>query len=566
MYVIDREDFLLHEDRVPISEDLFRTVRAGYGSGYREPISVTEGEKLCFNLIWEEEFYYRDIKESIESKAPVFSNYNGEDLTAETDRLDFTFLDRFEEIVFEDVSEFSVAIGRLVTERRAGIRIVFLKDEPYVLSSVRYCLKRGEADPDKTAVFTTGNRIPSGSGLYSIYSLMISLTWPRIRHRTDGRTNGRQVLLVDFKNKIGGLGDLVKMASSYTAMAKQIGAEPLLCLDKSQYADYPGENCWNKFFNRISDADEDDIHQYHSTISVYENRPEEYLSFAPPNPYLMHYYKENPCRFSLEMNDRTLAFAKEKTPPPLLNGDSVLGAVIRTTDYDRTTGERTNSSRLADIIELCFEKKNYSYLYLATEDGDVLKLFRQKFGDRLLYIDQKRICGRLNEELRLLNEEFSEMYSSGYERGADYLASVYALTGCCEILYNREVGAVYLAKHLRSRILVRNTYVSLNVYALLLKIRENKLNTGVKIFAYGAGRRAKTLLPALETYFREIVFCDRHAEKGEYLLNGHRVISMEKMLNEYSGEPLLITPVNGRTEIYDTIVRAGIPAEMIFTE
>lgn len=98
------------------------------------------------------------------------------------------------------------------------------------------------------------------------------------------------------------------------------------------------------------------------------------------------------------------------------------------------------------------------WIYLATEDSEILKLFQSTFGEKLLSIDQKRF----NKE----NEEYICDYD--YKDGErvtmnlDYLASMYIISKCDYLIGGKTSGTI--AANLMSKGFQYHYYWDLGCY------------------------------------------------------------------------------------------------------
>ena len=120
MYIIDHDDKNVYENAIGFTQDLFMKIREKYGDNNGRPLSVLKEGGFLFNVIWEEEFYYLYDKSNVQNYC---CNFSGELLIHERDVLDFTFIDRFTELYFKDINEFSWHIAMLLKETRPQIRL-----------------------------------------------------------------------------------------------------------------------------------------------------------------------------------------------------------------------------------------------------------------------------------------------------------------------------------------------------------------------------------------------------------------------------------------------------------
>lgn len=122
--------------------------------------------------------------------------------------------------------------------------------------------------------------------------------------------------------------------------------------------------------------------------------------------------------------------------------ERILGVLARGTDY---TGLRPYFNPIQPSLEQIIAKideycKKYSCkkIYVATEDADILEKLTKCYGSRLLHTDQKRI-GKITTYL-YENQEFTNR--DPFERGIEYLTSIYLLSRCNGLVAGRTTGTV----------------------------------------------------------------------------------------------------------------------------
>ena len=85
-------------------------------------------------------------------------------------------------------------------------------------------------------------------------------------------------------------------------------------------------------------------------------------------------------------------------------------------------------------------ENNFDYIFLATEDSNYLKLFKDKFADKLLFIEQKRVTYNYKDNpykglCELLNIQDGEKFA------IKYLSVLYALSKCNALISSIYCGA-----------------------------------------------------------------------------------------------------------------------------
>ena len=127
---------------------------------------------------------------------------------------------------------------------------------------------------------------------------------------------------------------------------------------------------------------------------------------------------------------RYIAEAENEVFPSNGQRDHILGVYCRGTDY---TALKPKGHAVQPTPEMAIEKAQdvmkghgYSYIYLVTEDEDVLKLFIQAFGERLLFLNAQRYKASDN----FIWQKDEMLNRSRVQNGLEYLASMFLLTKC----------------------------------------------------------------------------------------------------------------------------------------
>ena len=448
MFVIDSRDRNLYPDTIEHGPELFPAVNARYHSRFRRPVSVLRDGELLFNVIWESEFYYlREVPDPI-NIMPYCANFDGRCLRESAETLDNTFIETFDRLCFEDINEYSWHIIRYLNEFFPDKEVWVIDDAGGAFPDITYRVGRpekfGKEKNRWTGLFKAGHRLPVERGVYSVYSLMVSLMWARIRHHRPEAVSEETALVINFADEHIGFGDMTRISSAYVEAAKRRGWLPYIRLDyNNQYSDRPGEECWSKFFEQPCGDSGLEPEDCRTVIYLRENRARDL--FDSCNPYTVMYGIGKPCSFPLRLNKATAALVEARIPSPIREGRRTLGALIRTTDFDMTDGFKTDVERALALCEDAFRNSGCEFFFLAAEDQAVVDRARELFGDRLIAVKQKRVDSRSAEAEGYLSDTLNPLYESKYELGVDYLAVVVSLSGCEKVLYNRYAGALFLA-------------------------------------------------------------------------------------------------------------------------
>lgn len=107
----------------------------------------------------------------------------------------------------------------------------------------------------------------------------------------------------------------------------------------------------------------------------------------------------------------------------------VLGVLARGTDYLNPEVKHALMpplEELIDEVEKSMQRNCCDYIFLATEDEEILNAMKTKFGDRLWYVDQKRYKGMQQNKLGHL----SDYVNNAVEMNRSYLAAMCLVAKC----------------------------------------------------------------------------------------------------------------------------------------
>lgn len=198
-------------------------------------------------------------------------------------------------------------------------------------------------------------------------------------------------------------------------------------------------NVWEKFFEQPSNIDLKDISQSKNIILS-----DQYS--APNKKYLMgntdFYTDLNRREYFREIFAKYIRFTKE-TENLLLEerrkeiipyNKKVLGILCRGTDYllkrPKNHPIQPQPQTVISMAKEALNKYECDYIFLATEDADILSLFKESFPNKLLYIDQKRVS---HEEMKNVERVMAvnvKINDNRYEMGLNYLTATYILSKC----------------------------------------------------------------------------------------------------------------------------------------
>ena len=122
----------------------------------------------------------------------------------------------------------------------------------------------------------------------------------------------------------------------------------------------------------------------------------------------------------------------------------ILGVLMRGTDFKSCPSRHPVTHPVNDVINDVWRKiesKCYDLVYLATEDGEFLKIFSERMGNKLIYSEQYRTD---RYDMPLMKIKFPRE-NDGYLRGLEYCAVIEMLSICDGIVANCMCGGTMAA-------------------------------------------------------------------------------------------------------------------------
>lgn len=293
------------------------------------------------------------------------------------------------------------------------------------------------------------------------YDEVMSFTFMFSDYRELGELNDDKNFFV-LNGYYSGLGlfAILSKAESCVRYVKSKGFIPVVSLTgmgNSFYADYDGDDVWSKFFNQPEGYTlEEVMHSKHV--------------FFSPLFYNGSVQSRLMDRFSDEKsvvgwpdgvyNKRVQDYISDQMLHFLPYPDRTLGVLARGTDYVKTHlpnhAVHANLDMLYEKIDEALDEWQLDYIYVATEDASYCRSFRERYGDRVFFTDQKRYEVEEGELLSDLHRR--EEKRDGFTMGMEYILSIYLLSRCESIIASGGCGGLYEAlKENNGR--YRNVYV-----------------------------------------------------------------------------------------------------------
>lgn len=129
-----------------------------------------------------------------------------------------------------------------------------------------------------------------------------------------------------------------------------------------------------------------------------------------------------------ELNESTAKYLAEQISSIIDPDWKVLAVHVRGTDFKKQMHSHPQFRGFGVFVdEVKQREKNYDKIFLATDDEEALELFKQEFGDKLLYYsDCTRSTGSVGAHIARNN--------SPYAIGLDVLRDVYTMAACTSLV------------------------------------------------------------------------------------------------------------------------------------
>ena len=269
-----------------------------------------------------------------------------------------------------------------------------------------------------------------------------------------GKENPDKVFYVTGQDDLGGgLFWLVNKVVMHLAYAKDKGWITVV-----DYQTHPTQytkpetagktNVWELFFKQPMGYTLEDIrHSKNIVVNKMEPSPKpEYLMGQEEfydRPERIEYFKRI-FQEHIHFNEKTLAHL-EKERDRLLGKTRTVGVLCRGTDYVLLQPEghpvQPDPKDVVEDVRRVMQQYECRQVFLATEDQDILDLFKEAFPSQLAYLDQMRLSKRQMSGKQVLSlEKMKRADRDPYDDAMKYLTAIYLLAHCNCFLAGRTGG------------------------------------------------------------------------------------------------------------------------------
>jgi len=271
-----------------------------------------------------------------------------------------------------------------------------------------------------------------------------------------GADNPDKVFYVyGMPDNVGGMWWHINKVLMHLGYAKDKGYIPVIDMKnfENQYIDKENVgsiNVWEVFFDQPVGYTLEDI-QKSKNIILSKHRSFPYKRYEMgqskfyDNDERIQYFHELFKEY-IHFNNKTLQYFDSLYQKLFGGKGKILGVLCRGTDYVlKRPVNHPVQPRPEDVVKdakQIMQSKNCNYIFVATEDQDILNLFKREFGDKLLYVEQTRSTKEElepNDYLSHINMEKNRGVDP-FARGIGYLSAIYLLSKCDCFLGGRTGG------------------------------------------------------------------------------------------------------------------------------
>lgn len=241
-------------------------------------------------------------------------------------------------------------------------------------------------------------------------------------------------------SKSVGLFSYVLTALGHMKEAEEKGYIPVIDMKNyvSPYLDAEQpENVWEYYFEQPAGFCLEDINKSRNVVLSSGDLPNcfpDFTMLSSVDEVLMwrkmfHQY--------VRLNEKTRKHI-EDVRKELFREERILGVLCRGTDYRETKPKghpvQPDVAMVIEKVKQALEEHHCSKVYLATEDKEILKVFRETFGKMLLFPD---IEMRPYDKTKLITEIEVEREDDRRQKGLEYLTQIALLAKCCCFIGSR---------------------------------------------------------------------------------------------------------------------------------
>ena len=204
-----------------------------------------------------------------------------------------------------------------------------------------------------------------------------------------------------------------------------------------------GINAWEFFFEQPEKVGLNEIKENDSFYieSISEERPDDTMDFLKDKEKIR--YWRNLREKNIRIKEEVAKQIEEEYNSIFPKGEKVLGILCRGTDYKYKRPYKHPVQPSKEMVmrkaRKVMKQRGIKYIFLATEDEEIYRFFKKKFGERLLSNDTIRYTKTKDNFLSDINKE---MKINAKQKGMEYLTTIVLLSKCNCLIAGRTSGSV----------------------------------------------------------------------------------------------------------------------------
>lgn len=264
------------------------------------------------------------------------------------------------------------------------------------------------------------------------------------------KNQGKNIYFIDVSSKYMGFGAYFRWSLEALYEAENFGFIPVIKFGKlcpyNENENFElGTNSFEYYFKPVSDIGIEEIFESKNVFIFQQTdlrRTEKRLNTYDENNNVIcgysfdeNYIKEmgRIVNRYIKLNYRTSDFIERSIEKLFVGkkqeGRKILAVHIRGTDFALNWDKHPNLVKPEDyfpIIDETILKYKFNYIFLATDDSRLLTIFKEKYGDLLIYFDDvNRSDGKLNVAYVKNDRE-----NNNYLNGLEVVRDIYTMAYC----------------------------------------------------------------------------------------------------------------------------------------
>lgn len=276
------------------------------------------------------------------------------------------------------------------------------------------------------------------------------------------------------------------------------------------------ENAWEYFFKQVSDYSLDEVYSSKNVVLGDVRNGRKLISWSQGD----NVYKSSLWNRVIKINesvsrnletDYKRLFEKTKKT-------KVLGVLLRGTDYVSLQPDKHPiQPSAAEMIKMVTEKQkdwNFEYIYLSTEDEEILQVFQKTFGTRLLYTNQIRYK---NTGKKFLASIKTDREDDEIKRGEEYLITIMLLSRC-DYLISSICGGSNVVKMINGEKYIKQITINKGLYGVDDEIKTVFDAKNIVLIGGDEGTKKTLASKIYEKYHKPVYICSENKKSDANFL------------------------------------------------